>query len=62
MEVIVRIIIGLILNYPGEYVRWLFFKKDKPFKKYLEDVLINETVAAIIIISLILLLVVIFKS
>ncbi|AUC77564.1 hypothetical protein [Olleya sp. Bg11-27] len=52
MEVLFKIVLGFILNYPGAYLRWLFFK-EKAYDEYLEDISINYIIS-IIVIALIL--------
>ncbi|PKP29186.1 MAG: hypothetical protein CVU01_01280 [Bacteroidetes bacterium HGW-Bacteroidetes-18] len=49
MQAIIKIIIGVIINHPIAYLRWLVFKKSKPFNDYLKEISLNFFVAMIII-------------
>ncbi|MEJ6791673.1 MAG: hypothetical protein QNK89_02765 [Lacinutrix sp.] len=46
MGFIIKIILGLILKYPGAFIRWQIFK-EKLFEEYLEDISLNNTISAL---------------
>ncbi len=61
MEFIARFICGLILNYPGALIRWLFFKKDKSYSYYLEEIAINNFVSMVFLTIILILYNIFFK-
>lgn len=48
---LVKIILGIILNYPGAYLRWLIFRRRR-FKEYTEEISLNYFAAMVFIVAL----------
>lgn len=48
MSILIKIILGVILNYPGAFVRWFVFKK-YTYDEYLEEITLNYVVTMFLI-------------
>ena len=60
MNIILKVIMGYILNYPEAYIRWLLFKKKDKIEYYTKDISINFFVS-ILVITLIIIIIHCFK-
>ncbi len=60
-EVIVKLILDILLIYPGAFIRWIIHKKEKrkDFRYYLKDVELNSALM-LALISIILIIVFVF--
>ena len=56
MNIILKVIIGLILNYPGAYIRWLLFNRENKFEYYKKDISINYSVSMLVITLIIIII------
>jgi len=56
MNIILRVIMGLILNYPGAYIRWLLFNKENKIEYYKKDISINYSVSMLVITLIIIII------
>ncbi len=54
MNFIFKVILGLVLNYPGAYIRWLLFNKENKIEYYRKDISINFFVSMLAITLIIL--------
>lgn len=61
MNLILRIITGLILNYPGAFIRWLLFEKNEPYSYYLKDISVNNFISIMTMTMLMILYIIIFN-
>jgi uncharacterized membrane protein YidH (DUF202 family) len=56
MEMVFEIILLYLLNYPGAYVRWVFYRRRRKFKDLLnQDSHINLFVSVVMIIIIVIL-------
>lgn len=49
MNFILKVILGLVLNYPGAYIRWLLFKKENKIEYYRKDISLNYFISMLVI-------------
>jgi hypothetical protein len=56
MNIILRLIMRLILNYPGAYIRWLLFNKENKIEYYKKDTSNNYFVSMLVITLIIIII------
>ncbi len=61
MNIIFRLISGIILNYPGAYIRRFLFKREHEIEYYLKDSSVNYFVSMLVITLLTIIFIILKK-
>lgn len=56
MDIIIKVILALILNYPGAYIRWLLFNRKNKIEYYKKDISFNFFVSKLVIVLIIVII------
>lgn len=48
-QIVAEFVLGMLLNYPGAAIRWIFLRGKKPFTRLKDDYELNYFVAVLLI-------------